>query len=305
MSNKIKKFLSTIYGTINKSDTELDLEKSVSYLTDIIEAYNLTAGAIPDGNFKSNVNRELIKNFYSDISRVLSKTVPLSVTQNFLVDVVNILSNVRENGKEVQFHLRNFKSNVITTSAIGADAAAILRAVPHYYFMTRYAVELLNYMLANEIKELNSTPTEIPKRQEQGIKDNMLIFSVLLGGYGCDPKEFKTRVDSIPETVLTKAQDARVDEYEYDYRIDIVPGLPSGFIGSPIYTIRSGIAKWQADRYHAAEDTKRLLSLRLNYYESLKASGQVNAEVEKEISYLQGQISKISAKLERMEASIQ
>lgn len=305
MSNKIKTFLNSIYGSINKSDTELDLEKSVSFLSDIIDAYNLTASSIPDGDFKNPANKAIIKSFYNDVQRTLSKSFPLSVSQNFLLDMVNILTNVQTNGKEVQYRLRNFKSNVISTTAIGADAAAILRAVPHYYFMTRYAVELLNYLLANEIKELNSTPTEIPKRQEQSLKDNMMIFAALLGGYGCDEKEFKIKVDAVPETVLTKAQDVRVDEYEYDYRIDIVPGLPNGFIGSPIYTIRSAIAKWQADRYHAAEDTKRLLSLRLNYYENLKASGQVNAEVEKEISYLQGQISKISAKLERMEATIQ
>lgn len=303
MSNKIKTFLNSIYSAINKSDAELDLEKSITYIGDIIDAYRSASGIIPDGKFTEKLNNDIVKRFYSDAQRAIK--VPLSISHDFFDDVISLLENVKENGREVQAKLRDFKSNVISTTAIGADAAAILRAVPHYYFISRYSVELLNYIIANEIKSINGTATNIPPKQTQGIKDNMTIYCSLLGGYGIDRKEFKARVDSIPEVVLTKGEDALVDEYQYDHRIDIVPGVPNGFIGSPIYSIRSGIAKWQADRYHEAEDTKRLLELRLNYYESLRNSGQVNAEVEKEISYLQGQVSKLAAKLEKMEASVQ
>lgn len=305
MSNKVKTFLRSIYGSINKSDAELDLEKSISYLGEIIDAYQMTESAIPDGKFTDNANKDMVKRFYTEMARKMPHGMSLSITNNFLLDVRILLSNVRDNGKEVQAKLRDFKSNVISSTAMGADTAAILRSVPHYYFISRYAVELLNFLLANEIKALNSTPTNIPPRQVQDIKENMVIFTTLLGGYGCPYKDFKNRVDAVPESILTKGEDSLVDEYQYDNRIDIVPGLPNGFIGSPIYTIRSGIAKWQADRYHAAEDNKRLLELRLNYYESLRDNGNVNAEVEKEIQYLQGQVSKLAAKLEKMEASVQ
>lgn len=303
--SKIKTFLNSITNTINKSDAEVDLEQSLNRMKTTIEAYAIAFKVVPEGKLSSAENIKASKDFYLDSSRVFPDGVNMSFNKNIFQDVRTLLINVLENGEKVLApNLKAIKSNVVSTTSIGATEANLLRAVPHYYFISRFSDELLNFLMANEIQKANGGDTGFAPVEVKRIQDHMLIYAQLLSSYAVPTATFRKTLEMIPNEVLTKGQNDRVDEYQYDHSLELVPYAPNGFLGSPIYSIRLAIANWQADNYHEAVDTRDLLLLRLNYYESLANGGQPDEEVEKEIKYLQGKVSKLNRKIAKVEESV-
>ena len=69
---------------------------------------------------------------------------------------------------------------------------------------------------------------------------------------------------------------------------------------NPIYHIRIRIAEWQAAKYQEAKEERSMVELRLLSLKELK-SGKDNARLEQQIEYNQERLSKLTAKIGRME----
>lgn len=299
--SKIGNFVRSIFGTVNKSDVEMDLQESLDSISVIQTSLALARNSQIGPEFINKHNIDLSKRFYQLVKRSRAQ-VSLSFNMDMMDDLNSFFLNLQENGKIIMRVLNDYNTSVISTNAISSKDANILRAVPHIYFIVKYTNDLINWLMANEINAANNIPTNIPKVMDKKINGNLNIFVTLLTTYGDNPNVFRNRIDKIPSNVLTKEENSRIETFHAGD--DIVPGAPDGFIGSPIYTIRSISAKWQADRYHLRQDEKKLFELRLNYLQSIKAQGNVDASVEKDIEYLQNKINKINYELDKMEADI-
>ena len=87
-------------------------------------------------------------------------------------------------------------------------------------------------------------------------------------------------------------------------KIDLFDNLPTGFIGSPIYTVGLVFAQWEADRHKELKDKKKLLELRLLHLRLLQEQGKGDANQEKEITYLQRRVTDIDYKVSKIESSL-
>lgn len=304
--NKLVTFLKSIPSMINKYDVEADLGNSLDLLDDVIGMYKSTSEITATGDFNVPENKKYISNFYKRIRKTPPKGVNLTVNDSFLIDMVKILTNIRENGEAIKLHLRNYKTNTISPTSMSIEQATILRAVPHYHYISRYAASLINLFTARGIKIISKVDTNIPKKIVDDIDSGIDTFVALLSGYGRDNTIFAKALDTLPGEILSTDGNAHVDNFVSEFSYDLVPGVVNGFIGSPIYTVRSIIATWQADRYHEAVDTRTLYQLRLNYMKSLTEDpNNIDSSIEEEIEILQNKVTKLTAKIDKMEKSIQ
>ena len=303
MSNKIINFVKSVKNSISKYDVQTELDQALSQIDDAINQYEGILDVDPYTQINNKDNKIIIKEFYEELYSNKPNGIVLTPAKNFIRDMIILLKNVRENGELVKLKLANYKSEVVVPSAIPLDAAIILRAVPHYTYMSQYSVELLNYLMANDIKDLSKASTDIPVIQVKRINNNIQLFAALLSGYGRNAKDFKRVVTDLPELVIDVTQEEQLNAYLDTLTGDIAPTVPVGFIGSPIYSIRMMIATWQASRYHRMVDQKKLYELRLNYYHTLTNGGAVDARTEKEITFLQNRVNKLSLEISKMEGN--
>lgn len=184
----------------------------------------------------------------------------------------------------------------------------IVRAVGHFYFMTKYALDLINYIYVLEAEhggiEL-SKDSKPNAKQIEIIKKNMWLYARLVAVYGTDPKHFTEELDSLSTITVPKEQVEEVVSQYQGQKLDLLDNLPQGFIGSPIYTVRLVFAQWEADRYKKLRDQKKLLELRYLHLRMIQEQGGGDANTEKEMAYLQSRITDIDYKTSKIEESVE
>lgn len=304
MLDSIRDFLKSIVGVVDKSDVEMDLQKSVQSLDAAYSAYQIAATIEDVSGLWNKDTKNLIKQFYNVIDRS-GIQVRLYQKDDFFGDVATLIKNAIANAEFIGTVIRDMQNDQIVGEAMEAGNAIVLRSVPHYYFISKYALSLINFIVATESNLANRTPTNIPKRTIDEIFANMRVFAKLMSIYGEEPTVFQKKILSIPKTVITATDNERVDNYQDYTRIDIASGIPfAGFIGNPIYSVRSMIASWQAGRYHKLQSEKPLIELRLAEWKNRKEGGDVDPIVEKRIVELQDELTSTERKIKSMEDSV-
>lgn len=308
MSTNFSSFIKSLLPSFSKSDIESDLEISLEYIPLIVEGYgNLTAAMKVDTTpkFHHKEVQELIKTFYKEFESNKSK---VKLRKKFLPeDMVTLFSNARINGEWLLKEISDGLNDVVMSQALNTYNANLMRSVPHFYFVTKYASDLLSFIYIKESEQAGLEPdndSRLNKKQEEFLTKNTKIFARIMASLGNEPNDFIKEYDSI---VRYNVPQEKVEELVHQHRgekIDLFNNLPVGFVGSPIYSIRLIYATWEANRVRALRDKKRLLDLRLANYKLMKENGTSDINVEKEISYLQKRVTDIDYKLARMEEDL-
>lgn len=306
MSLNISGFIKKLLPSFDKSDLESDLEISLESIATIQDTFSNIEQVNKVAKFQSKAVKELIKEFYKELGNVKNK-VKLAPGDNIALDSVNLFKNVKVNGDYLLKEISDAVNDVVVSGALTAYKANLLRAVAHYYFMTRFALDLANFMFIAEAEESGmelGKDYKLNNKQKEFIVKNLWVYARMLAVYGQDHDDFKAKLESIDEITLPKDQvDEVVDIYNSD-KVDVFNNLPNGFIGSPIYSIRLVFAQWEADRYKNLKDKKKLLELRFLHLKLMKEQSQSDINVEKEIEYLQKRITDIDYKLAKIEESV-
>jgi len=305
MSMNIAGFIKKLLPSFDKSDLESDLEISLESIATIQETYTNLEQITKVAKLEAKVNKDLIKEFYKELDTI--KHVRLSPAKNIALDTLTLFKNVKINGDYLHKEISDAVNDVVVSGALTAYKANLLRAVAHYYFMTRFALDLANFFYIAESEEAGmelGKDYKLNNKQKEFIVKNLWIYARMLSVYGMDHDDFKSKLEAIDEITLPKDQvDEVVDIYNSD-KVDVFNNLPAGFIGSPIYSIRLVFAQWEADRYKNLKDKKKLLELRYLHLKLMKEQNQSDINVEKEIEYLQKRITDIDYKLAKIEDSV-
>ncbi len=100
-------------------------------------------------------------------------------------------------------------------------------------------------------------------------------------------------ITSDNEDLLMRTQGSKIDP------------MSVRFIASwlnPIYYFRMRVAEWQVNRYNAAKEELKIIQLRKLHLERMR-SGEADARLEKEISYLEERAQKLNYNIQQMEES--
>jgi len=308
MSLNLVSFIKSLLPSFSKSDIESDIETSLeavkvvdSVYTDYSQIYKV-AKPTDDGV------KKLIKEFYKEESKTSHK-VKLSRNQDFPSDIITLFKNIEINGKYIADQISDSINDVIVSQALTAYKANILRTVPHFFFITKYALDFINYIYVQESVKASEESFDksflLNKKQIELIEKNMWIFARLVTVYGNDHEVFKQMIADLEEVTIPKEQvEEVISSYSSD-KIDIFNNLPNSFIGSPIYSIRLIFVQWAADRHKYLMDKKRLLTLRYAHLKLLQEQGHGDLNTEKEINYLQSRLVTIDKKLYDLEKDLE
>lgn len=305
MSLNLIGFVKSLLPSFQKSDVETDMEISLEHIPVIIENYSSLGVVIKDAPIQNKQSKDLLKTIYKDLDKA---KVKLSRNNNIGQDMVTLMSNAKVNGDLILKEISDSINDTIMSQALTAYKINLLRCVPHYYFMTRYALDLLNFLYIKEIEHAKLETGKgyaINKKQEEFLVKNAWMFSRLISLYGSDPDHFKKQSESLSNVTVPKdAVEEVVQQFSSD-KLDIFNNLPNGFIGSPIYSIRLVFAQWEADRYRSLKNKRKLLELRLLHLKLQKEQGISDSNIESEIIYLQQTVTDMDFKLTKIEAELE
>ena len=226
--------------------------------------------------------------------------------QSYAKDIVSIFTNIKENGEWIKSELEKALNDVVVSTALSTHKCVLMRAVAHYYFVTRYALNMINFLYSNEANNISEMDRKYKpnKKQEEYLNENDWLYVRILNLYGSSKSDFEKNVGSIVDIILPKDEvEDTISMYSKE-KTDITDNLPEGFIGSAIYSIRLMFAQWEADRHKDLKDKKKLLELRLLHYRMLRDSGQSDVSVEKEIEDLQKRVTDLDYKISKIEEDI-
>jgi hypothetical protein len=291
-----------------KNEAQLDLEASIEYLQTLDKILLDLKEVFPGPSFKSEENKKLTKEFYKEISKYKTKGLKLSSTNNFTVDLIYIRGNLLKNSQ----YLNNLIADVFKDTAVRNNLdtlkANLARAVAHMHFISKYMLELVNYIYINEAingKIEFSKDFQYTKKQKEFIESNAWIFARLCCVYAIEPDMFQHAILKLDPTILLdKDSEKQISASDVE-KIDISSIIPSGFVGSPIYSLRLVFAQWEADKYRKLQDEKKLLQLRYLHYKNLQERGESDINVEKQIELLQKRITDIDYVLNKIEESVE
>lgn len=303
----IGNFIKKLLPSFSKSDIESDMEISLEAISTVNSTYTSLEEILKVAPLSSKENKDLVKEFYRELSSIKTK-VKLSPNKNIATDTLTLFKNVKINGDYIYKEVSDAINDVVVSQALTAYKANLLRAVSHYYFITKFALDLANFFYVSEAENSDmefSKDYKLNKKQKESIIKNIWIYARLIAVYGDDHEAFKSKLDSIEELTLPKEEiDNVIDVYNSD-KVDIFNNLPSNFIGSPIYSIRLMFATWEADRYRELKDKRKLLELRYLHLKLMKEQGTTDINVEKEIEHLSKRLTDIDYKLSKIEESIE
>lgn len=307
MSLNLSSFIKRLLPSFEKSDLESDLEISLDAISAITETYSNLEQVLKATKLEAKLTKETLKDFYQELQKDKPK-VKLSPQQNIAADTLTLFANIKANGEYISKEISEAVNDVIVSQALTAYKANLLRAVAHYAFMTRFALDLANFFYTNEVEASGadvSKEYKLNKKQTEFITKNIWVYARLVSVYGSDEKSFEERLSSIEEVTLPSGEVDEVIDGFAGNKIDVFNNLPSGFIGSPIYSIRLVFAEWEATRYQHLKNQKKLLELRLLHMKMLKESGQNDVNLEKEINHLQKRATDVDHQIARIEEDLQ
>ena len=307
MSLNLSSFIKRLLPSFEKSDLESDLEISLDAISAITETYSNLEQVLKATKLEAKLTKETLKDFYQELQKDKPK-VKLSPQQNIAADTLTLFANIKANGEYISKEISEAVNDVIVSQALTAYKANLLRAVAHYAFMTRFALDLANFFYTNEVEASGadvSKEYKLNKKQVEFITKNIWVYARLVSVYGSDEKSFEERISSIEEVTLPSGEVDEVIDGFAGNKIDVFNNLPSGFIGSPIYSIRLVFAEWEATRYQHLKNQKKLLELRLLHMKMLKESGQNDVNLEKEINHLQKRATDVDHQIARIEEDLQ
>jgi hypothetical protein len=293
--------------SFDKSDLESDFEISLESISTIQETYSNIEQINKVAKFKSKVVKDLIKEFYKELGHVKNKT-RLAPGENIALDTVNLFKNVKINGDWIGKEISDAVNDVVVSGALTAYKANLLRSVAHYFFLTRFAMDLANFFYVEEAEESGmelGKDYKLNNKQKEFIVKNMWVYARMMAVYGQDHDDFKGKLEGIDEITLPKEQIDEVMDIYTASKVDMFDNLPNNFIGSPIYSIRMVFAQWESQRYKNLKDKKKLLELRFLHLKLVKEQGQSDVNMEKEIEYLQRRITDVDFELSKIEKDLE
>lgn len=304
MSINITDFIRRLMPTFNKSELENDFDVSLSALKVVVTSYEDLSGVFSK-EFNSPGAKALVTKLYKEYSSA-GGDLKVKGVKSFASDHLSAFKNMQQNAELIKKELNDLSNEVIVSKALTAFKGNVLRAVEHYCFATRYALDLVNhlYTLEAQFGGVELSKSAVPNaKQIEFIEKNLWVFARITSVYGLEYNDFKSKLHALTTVVVNQDQlEDALSAYELK-KLDLFDNLPIGFIGSPIYTVRLVWAQWEADRYNQLKDKKKLLELRLLHLKLIKEQGGSDLNTERELEYLQKRVTDIDYKTAKIEES--
>lgn len=302
---KLFDFLKALLPRLHKSTILEDLRITSSELENIaIPSYQVAADHFKINKIQSEEVKTLINVFYSHFN-----TQGGGKKSNLVEEISKRLPAVKENTDYLLEQMETLLEKDIIREGLTAKKAVLLRAAANVSFLSRHSVDILNYIYTCESNEAGKgmegyTYESTPPGAIKHIQDNLAKFARILSDYSIPTKDFSKIISQVPDINVSEANKGTTASLYNESEFDPLAGSQmQGFV-NPIYTIRLSVAEWEAARYKANKEKKKLLEYRLLQLKMLNED-KADPKLEQEIEYLQSRVDKLGRYLTEVEESFQ
>lgn len=298
---KILNYILSLLPRLEKSQMLEDLRITKTEIEkNVVPTYEAAIPHFKTNKFKSQDVTGLAEMFYRNYELAKSNK-----QANFIVEIASRLKSLLTNIDAVTDQIEDTLDKDVINEGLTARKALLIRAAEQMGAISGYATDLLVFVYYNEAlaygADKSNDSIALPKMTEDRVRKNIVQFARMLSVYGRDPKDFAASLANLPDVVLNSKTAVSLTAVYREERLDPFSGtLAAGFTGNPIYHLRLVVAEWQSNRYKNNKDKKRMLELRLLYLKTL-VDGTPDAQLEREIQYIQGRIEKIEYMMAKAE----
>lgn len=290
----IFKFIKSLVPVLDKNRIQSETKATLDLLnTTVLPSYKaatVTINSLLDK--KSSDYKYIVDKFYSEVNTSGYKP------DNIVSDIATRLDRVVINLQYVLEQIELLFEKDIIAEGLTAKKAILLRASSDINFIANYSLGLLNYLYAIS----GSEELGISSYNLKYIEGNIKSYAVLLQDFSMDNKKFIKILTPIPDVIANSNTEGSIKGTGMD--VDpLASGHIANFSGSPVFFIRRKVADWQANKYRADQDLKKLLELRLLNL-TMSKDGNNDPGLEKEINYVQGRVDKLKRELLEIETDL-
>ena len=291
----IAKYLQSIIPAFSRDQVQEDLEDIAKEIdTHVLPIYVTANNELGSG--------KLLSANATSFEDIFEKNVSFKYKGNHISAIYESMKNAKELTKLLQRLVdENFAIDV-TKAGFDLLRTNIMQLTEILSFTVRYARRHLNYIVLSEMGQYKDLKIEdyFTAGERDWIKNGRMAFIKGIDIIHKPAGEIETKLKTIPSVLVTPET---VDTTHGVFGKDKTDPLDLRFIPivlNPIYHIRIRIAEWQAAKYQEAKEERSMVELRLLSLKELK-SGKDNARLEQQIEYNQERLSKLTAKIGRME----
>lgn len=292
-------FLGSMLSRLRKDEVMEDLRITAGEFERlVIPAYDEAAKFFKSNKFECKDLQEAIKGFYRNYKGERAD-------KNIIVEIHSRLPNLCKNLDYISEQNEALLSSDILKDGLTAKKAIMVRAAEQMSFISRYAMDFLNYVMVCETLARGEQAERSAPIVEQKIIANIINFARLLTVYGQDPAEFQELLVDLPDVIVNEKNYGALAAVYSSNKIDPLESVVmQGFESNPIYHMRLVVAEWQANRYKVYKDKKRMLELRLLQLKMIDDKN-LDPKIEREIEYIQNRVEGLEYKMAKMEHSVQ
>lgn len=291
----IAKYLQSIIPAFSRDQVQEDLEDIAKEIdTHVLPIYVTANNELGSG--------KLLSANATSFEDIFEKNVGFKYKGNHISAIYESMKNAKDLTKLLQRLVdENFAIDV-TKAGFDLLRTNIMQLTEILSFTVRYARRHLNYIVLSEMGQYKDLKIEdyFTAGERDWIKNGRMAFIKGIDIIHKPAGEIETKLKTIPSVLVTPET---VDTTHGVFGKDKTDPLDLRFIPivlNPIYHIRIRIAEWQAAKYQEAKEERSMVELRLLSLKELK-SGKDNARLEQQIEYNQERLSKLTAKIGRME----
>lgn len=303
---KIFDYIASLMNKVEKDDILFDIRATREELESIVKpVYTKASEHFRMHKFVSDEAQQLDRKFYQSFDRGR-----FGKQSNFISELAFRMDNLIAAAVSIENAVEANLERLTIREGISAKRALIIKASEEVSFLSRYAIDLLNYVYrveaaavaAKNKDELDDTP--LSPAEKKNIEYNFSTFAQNFGAYANDPVKVKGAFDRMPDVIISEATYDTVQSVVKAKDLDPIGSVAvSGFTYNPIYHFRLVIAEWQTCRYNANKEKKRELELRLIHLEMLQDRNN-DPKIEREISYIRQRVAKLDRKMRDEEESV-
>lgn len=289
-------YLASLLPTFSKERVLEDCRLTRAEIVDVsLPLYKTALNAFKGYKFKN----EELQNFQEVFGRMVK-----GHKGGLLEGIHSALQDTVENLDEIVGLIDQVYNDDVAGAGLSYLKANLLQFTEWTSFESRYSRKLLIYILISETSMYPDSGTTISESLEpaevEWIKVNFVHFCTAVNVVAQPKEKLKAAVSLIPDIAITKENIGTLKATMGESKIDpFAVGLIPIWL-NPIYHVRMIISEWQAERYVASKEEKKLIELRVLNLKRVQ-NGKPDAATQKEIEYSESRLSKINYKLQKME----
>lgn len=292
----LDKFISALLPSFEKDRLISDIRVTRGELSELQAAYSEAAKLLKSWKFQD----EEVKRKFADFkSNVGTSESPIAYIDKHLVTMLQNLQIAEDQAVAIM-------GGTIAGKGLTVKQATIVKYCDALFLVSKYSRKFLNWVYVKETLSFDEDSGKkltdsISQHEIDWLHATFLDFCTAVAATSGEPKKVLAGIEGVPEVELATGNLSSLRNTMGDGKVD---PLKLGFIASknnPIYFVRMMVAEFQVRRYKEMKEELSLLQLRRMNLEKLKG-GKNDANIEKQIEYVEGRAGRLSFEIAEMEA---